>query len=175
MLLFVVEVHMLPTLIAAILAVATRAPARAHPEALGEVYFTFDSAELSATGRARLAKAADYALANPSARLVLDAHCDPIGTGPYNVGLSVRRAESVRAALIEKGVPDPQIVLAFFGKDGALRANHAEDRRVTIWRSRQSLDHVIARTFANRGTGVTWGKPMTVAELAAPPESVAIK
>jgi len=166
---------MMTALFAAVLAVAGRAETRVKPvHALGEVFFKFDSAALSDTSRLRLQKPVEFAIANPSARLVLDAHCDPIGTAPYNIGLAIRRASSVRGALIEMGVPRDQIVLAFYGEDGVPRATYADDRRVTVWESRVPLNAVIARTFAGGGTAVTWGRPMTMEQLAEIPEAVAI-
>ena len=159
---------MMTTLLSAVLAVVGHAATRTPPtQALGEVFFGFDSSDVPT--RASLQKPVAFAIAHPSARLVLDAHCDPIGTAPYNVALSVRRAEAVRYAMIDMGVPAQQIVLAFYGEDGAPRVTYAEDRRVTVWESRQPVNDIIARTFASGGTGVTWGRPMTVAELAETP------
>ena len=166
---------MLTTLIPTVLAVAGHVVARtpaARP--LGEVYFAFDSSALSDTSRAKLQEPAAFALANPSTRLVLDAHTDPIGTAAYNIGLSMRRATSVRSALIDMGVPKNQIVLAFYGEDGAARATYAEDRRVTVWHSKASVDAVIAYTFAGGGTAVTWARPMTMDQMAETPTAVAI-
>ena len=164
---------MMTVLFAAVIAVAGRAePKPVH--ALGEVFFKFDSSALSDTTRVRLQKPVAFAIANPSARLVLDAHCDPIGTAPYNIGLAIRRATSVRGALIDMGVPADQIVLAFYGEDGARRASHAQDRRVTVWESRASLNAVISHTFARGGTAVTWHHPRTVEQLAETPAAVAI-
>ena len=163
---------LIPTLLAVAGHVATRAEPAARP--LGEVYFGFDSSALPDSSRAKLQKPVAFALANPSARLVLDAHTDPIGTAPYNIGLSIRRATSVRGALIEMGVPRNQIVLAYYGEDGASRASYAEDRRVTVWQSKAPLNAVIAQTFARGGTAVTWGRPMTMDQLAEKPSAVAI-
>lgn len=143
------------------------------PDQLGEVKFRFDSAVLPADVRAQLDSAATFAATHPSTRLVLDAHCDPIGTSPYNVGLAIRRADSVRDALIEMGVPDEQIVFAIYGKDGAHRARYADDRRVSLWSTREPLSAVVAMTLAGRGTAVTWGKPLTTAEIETAPEPVA--
>ena len=104
---------------------------------------------------------------------MLDAHCDPIGTSPYNVGLAIRRAEAVRGQLTAMGVPADQVVFAVYGKDGQPAATHAEDRRVTVWSTREPLATVIDQTFAGHGTAVTWGRPLTVAQIDAAPESVA--
>jgi hypothetical protein len=142
-------------------------------QVLGEVKFRFDSAALPANAPQLLDGAVRFAAGHPGHRIVLDAHCDPIGTSPYNVGLAIRRAESVRARLVARGVPADQIVLAVYGEDGARRASYADDRRVTLWPTRQPLAAVIDHTLAARGTAVTWNKPLTTAQLAAAPQPVA--
>ncbi len=145
-----------------------------HPaQVLGEVKFRFDSAALPANAPRLLDGAVRFAAAHPDQRVVLDAHCDPIGTSPYNVGLAVRRAESVRAQLIARGVSADQIVLAIYGEDGARRASYADDRRVTLWPTREPLAQVIDHTLAGKGTAVTWNKPLTTAQLEAAPQPVA--
>src|SRR5262245_42229902 len=132
--------------------------AAAMNPSLANVYFRFDSSALPSSVAIELQEAATYAAAHPSARLVLDAHCDPIGTAPYNVGLAIRRAESVRTELVLMGVPESQIVVAVYGEDGAKRATFAQDRRVTVWAAKAPMAEVIDKTFAAQGTAVTWGK-----------------
>ena len=133
--------------------------------ALGELNFRFDSAALMDNAPGVLDKVAAFASANPDSKIVLDAHCDPIGASTYNVKLAIRRAESVRDRLKTMGVPEDRVVLAVYGEDGAKRATFAEDRRVTIWSTREPLATVIDRTFAGKGEAVTWQQPMTVAQI----------
>ena len=140
---------------------------------LGEVHFKFDSAVLPGEAPALLRDAVNYATAHPDTRIVLDAHCDPIGTSPYNVGLAIRRAESVRAQLTAMGVPEAQVVFSIYGKDGAPRASYAADRRVAVWPTHEPLASVIDQTFAGHGTAVTWAQPLTVAQIDAAPAPVA--
>jgi hypothetical protein len=165
------------SLILAALVAASPAAARAERTAarpsLGEVKFRFDSASLPANTAQLLDGAVRFAVAHPGHRIVLDAHCDPIGTSPYNVGLAIRRAESVRTRLVARGVPADQVVLAIYGEDGARRASYADDRRVTLWPTRQPLAQVIDHTLARKGTAVTWNKPLTTAQLEAAPQPVA--
>jgi outer membrane protein OmpA-like peptidoglycan-associated protein len=140
-----------------------------------EVKFRFDSAALPGDAAMLLDNVAKVAAVHPEQRIVLDAHCDPIGTSAYNVGLAIRRAESVRDQLTASGVPRDQIVFAIYGEDGERRASYAEDRRVTLWLTRQSLAAVVDRTFAGRGTAVTWGRPLTTAQIEAAPQPVAAR
>jgi len=153
----------LATLSGASAASADRGPS----DRLGELKFAFDSAALRAKAPATLDKVAAFASAHPEAKIVLDAHTDPIGAAPYNVKLAIRRAEAVRAGLKARGIEDDQIVLAIYGEDGRHRAHDADDRRVTIWSTREPLATVIDHTFAGRGTAVTWQRPLTVAQIEA--------
>ena len=134
-------------------------------DALGELHFRFDSAQLMADAPSTLEQVVAYASANPSAKIVLDAHTDPIGASDYNVQLAIRRAESVRERLAALGVANDRIVLAIYGEDGDRRQSHADDRRVTIWSTPEPLATVIDRTFAEDGNAVTWQQPQTVAQI----------
>jgi outer membrane protein OmpA-like peptidoglycan-associated protein len=132
---------------------------------LGELKFRFDSAALQADAPDALDRVAAFASENRDAKVVLDAHTDPIGTSDYNVKLAIRRAESVRTALKAKGVDADQIVFAIYGEDGRRRASYADDRRVTIWPTREPLAALIDHTFAGKGTAVTWERPLSVAQI----------
>jgi hypothetical protein len=143
----------------------TTAKKKAEPAALSEVKFRFDSSALSATAPESLQRVVYYAAAHPRDKIVLDAHCDPIGTAPYNIGLAIRRAESVRQQLVAMGVPEDQLVFSIYGEGGEHRASYAEDRRVTVWPTRTTLASLIKHTFAGDGTAVTWHRPMTMDEI----------
>jgi OmpA-OmpF porin, OOP family len=71
-----------------------------------EVLFGFDRAELDGEGRKRLDDLAQALLGSAFPRSVLIiGHADRLGSAAYNEQLSARRAQAVRDALIEKGVP----------------------------------------------------------------------
>ena len=169
------NLHSLALVIAAILpgVAAAGSGQTRNPGTLGEVLFAFDSSSLAGDAEQKLDAAATFAQIHPDSRIVLDAHCDPIGTSPYNVGLAIRRAQAVATRLVAMGVPKEQIVFAIYGKDGERRARHAEDRRVTVWSTHDSLAMVIDRTLAARGTAVTWEQPLSTAQIEALPEPVA--
>jgi outer membrane protein OmpA-like peptidoglycan-associated protein len=133
-----------------------------------DVNFAFDSSALSSTADARVQAMAKTALANPEKRIVLDGHADPIGTAPYNVGLSLRRAEAVRDKLVALGVDRERIVISAYGEDAPLGASYPLERRVSMWLTTDPVAEVVDRTFNRRGTSVTWEKPMTTAELQVP-------
>lgn len=91
-------------------------PAAAQP-AQYTIYFEFDRAQLTRTASTvvQRAAAAYRASGNPPVQVV--GHTDRAGTPPYNVSLSQRRAETVRDALINAGIPARAISIAWRGED----------------------------------------------------------
>lgn len=79
------------------------------------VFFEFDESYLTAEGRRVVEAAAQSAQKDGYARLVVTGHTDTVGSAEYNQALSERRAESVRAALVEMGVPADQITTRGLG------------------------------------------------------------
>jgi len=55
--------------------------------------------------------------ATGSARIAVTGYTDLAGTQQYNLGLSKRRADAVRAALVQQGVPDGVIAETWRGKE----------------------------------------------------------
>ena len=71
-----------------------------------EVLFGFERAELGDEGRKVLDNVAQDLLAIDAETVAVTAHADRIGTAAYNEQLSARRAEAIRAYLVDKGVPE---------------------------------------------------------------------
>lgn len=71
-----------------------------------EVLFAFERAEVGAQGRKVLDNFAQKLLALEPESVAITAHADRIGASAHNERLSIRRAESIRAFLVEKGVPE---------------------------------------------------------------------
>jgi outer membrane protein OmpA-like peptidoglycan-associated protein len=77
--------------------------------------FQFDSAELSAEMRAALDNEILPKLANGEIRVHVSGHADRIGNPEYNQKLSERRADALRAYLVEKGVEESKIEIFSYG------------------------------------------------------------
>ncbi|KCZ95062.1 OmpA family protein [Hyphomonas hirschiana VP5] len=61
--------------------------------------------------------------------LRVEGHTDDTGNPGYNDQLSLRRAEAVRAAMIERGVPPDRLVAAGYGQNNPVSSNETEDGR----------------------------------------------
>jgi outer membrane protein OmpA-like peptidoglycan-associated protein len=73
------------------------------------VFFDFDRAELTPEGRDIVKSAAESAKSNGAARIVLTGHADRAGPANYNLGLSQRRADAVKAELVRLGLTATEI------------------------------------------------------------------
>jgi len=79
------------------------------------VYFEFNKSNLTGDAQHIISEAAAAAKHGP-ARIVVDGYTDLAGTAQYNMGLSVRRANAVKAALVADGIPASRISVHGFGK-----------------------------------------------------------
>jgi outer membrane protein OmpA-like peptidoglycan-associated protein len=120
-------------------AIETAAAAEEAADAL--THFEFDSATLTDAGRAVLDAWVAHAPTDKPVRL--SGHADRLGPEPYNLNLSLRRAEAVKQYLVGKGVNPRRIQLEAKGeaepvkrcKGGATSATKAclaPNRRVEI-------------------------------------------
>ena len=104
---------------------------------LGDVLFAFNKAELTAQAAPRLDKLASFLQQFPDRRLLIEGYTDSVGSDSYNQDLSDRRAQSVRDALVQRGVNSNRITVRGYGKaypvaDNASPEGRAMNRRVEI-------------------------------------------
>lgn len=91
------------------------------------LYFEFDDASLSPRSERQLAIVAGI-LAQSEERVIrINGHADALGNAAYNVGLSDRRAESIRQALIRNGAKPSQVVTEAFGSAKPRKPNFLPD------------------------------------------------
>lgn len=80
-----------------------------------DILFDVAKSELKPEATAQIRFLADFAKREKAA-LELSGHTDPTGTDEENMALSKARAEAVRAALIQFGVPDTKVTAQGFGE-----------------------------------------------------------
>lgn len=72
--------------------------------ALYGILFDFNSASIQSASEPTLAEAARLLEANPNLRILVVGHTDTVGTFSFNKDLSQKRAESVVAELVRRGI-----------------------------------------------------------------------
>jgi OmpA-OmpF porin, OOP family len=98
-------------------AAAPMAPAAPAPTPVSYViYFEFDSARVTSRAESTIQDAASAIKRQQATRITVTGHTDLSGSDQYNLRLSMRRANAVKAALMRLGVPADSI--AVLGKDG---------------------------------------------------------
>jgi outer membrane protein OmpA-like peptidoglycan-associated protein len=84
------------------------------------VFFDWDKYNLTPEAQQIVQAAAEAARKDGYARIVVTGHTDTSGSAEYNEGLSMRRAESVRQALVDLGLPADQITTRALGETSPL-------------------------------------------------------
>ena len=123
---------------------AKAAPAPAAPVAAAskvtyaaDAFFDFDKSVLKPAGKAKLDDLVSKVKGINLEVIIAVGHTDSIGTDAYNQKLSVRRAESVKAYLISKGIEKNRIYTEGKGEKQPVASNktkegRAKNRRVEI-------------------------------------------
>ncbi len=108
-----------------------------HQAALNDVFFQYDSEELSTEMMNTLMTNAGYIMNNSGFRLLLEGHCDERGTIDYNLALGERRAQSVYQYLVDYGISSSRLETVSYGKErpfvsGSDDWAYSQNRRVHL-------------------------------------------
>jgi OOP family OmpA-OmpF porin len=95
---------------------------------INSVLFDFDSSAVKPEAAVVLEEAAD-ALKKDERNVVIEGHTCSIGTEEYNMGLSERRANAVKAFLIEQGVDGSRLTAKGVGEADPVADNTTKDGR----------------------------------------------
>lgn len=101
------------------------------------VYFAYDKSSLSAEAIAALDTQVEWLKKNPKVNVVVQGYCDKRGTAEYNLALGERRANAVKAYLVDQGICAGRITTVSYGKEYAFPGDteeaYAKSRRgVTV-------------------------------------------
>jgi peptidoglycan-associated lipoprotein len=107
---------------------------------LQTIHFAFDQAELASSDQQNIMRANAIWLAeNPTARIIVEGHCDERGTRRYNLALGQRRAEAARDALVAMGVAPDRIEVVSYGEELPAQANSNE----AAWAANRRAEFII--------------------------------
>ena len=96
---------------------------------LRNVYFKFDSAELTPESDDGIKEVYEFLMDYPELKIELAGHTDDVGDEKYNQILSERRAESVANELINKGISAERIKTKGCGSTQPLFPNNFDELR----------------------------------------------
>lgn len=84
---------------------------------LRDVFFGYDSWNISEEGRQALIRDAEWLRMHPAVQLKVEGHCDERGSTTYNFVLAEKRAKSVRNYLNELGIRPDRFTVVSYGKE----------------------------------------------------------
>jgi outer membrane protein OmpA-like peptidoglycan-associated protein len=104
---------------------------------LGDVLFTTGRADLNAGATSSLEKLAAFLNHYPDRSAAIEGHTDSVGEDDYNLGLSQRRADSVKSYLMGNGIGSIRLAAVGKGESQPLASNDSatgrqQNRRVEV-------------------------------------------
>jgi len=104
---------------------------------LGDVLFDTGKAQLNPGSARKLDQLAQFLASHPERRVQIDGYTDSVGTDSYNQDLSQRRADTVKSALMQRGIDPSRIGTQGYGKgfpvaDNADSGGRQLNRRVEV-------------------------------------------
>lgn len=96
---------------------------------LRAVNFEFNSDRLTVPAQNTLDEVATALIGQPDLNLQIDGYTDSKGSAAYNLKLSKKRAEAVKAYLVGKGVSSGNLVAKGFGEASPVASNDTEEGR----------------------------------------------
>lgn len=96
---------------------------------LNNVLFDFDKAYLKPEGKAEVDKLVAEMKKYPGDTVVIEGHTCDIGDANYNMGLGQRRADAVRAYMVQMGIANDRIQTVSHGETKPAIANDSDANR----------------------------------------------
>jgi len=108
-----------------------------NPLSKQTIYFALDSSQIQQQFIAIIAAHAQYLLAHPAQRIILEGHTDERGSREYNIALGEQRAKSVYRMMKVQGVASQQMEIVSYGEEKPASEGNGEvswqlNRRVEI-------------------------------------------
>jgi outer membrane protein OmpA-like peptidoglycan-associated protein len=133
----------------------TRETARGLIVNVSDVLFDTGSATLKPGAREKLARVAGILASHPDLKIEIEGHTDSVGGDDYNQRLSERRADSVRAYLVQQRIPSTAVDAEGFGESRPVASNttsagRQQNRRVELVVSGESIGRTATRSPAGQ-------------------------
>ena len=82
-----------------------------------DVFFDYDKYTIRPDEAPTVQNNEAFLAQHPSIKVLVEGHCDDRGSEEYNIALGASRAESVKRALVQEGVPADRIRTVSYGKE----------------------------------------------------------
>ncbi len=96
---------------------------------LGDVLFDTGKAELKAGAMRTIDQLAAFMNKHPARTVMIEGHTDSVGSAAYNRKLSEQRADSVRFALVNRGISSTRILVRGLGLEYPVAGNGTAEGR----------------------------------------------
>ena len=106
-------------------------------EVEGDVLFDFDEDQIRSAADDLLDDLAELAAGTGDVPIRVVGHTDGVGSDDYNLDLSQRRAESVVAGLVDRGVPSDRLTADGVGSDEPVATEGGDDDEAARARNRR--------------------------------------
>ena len=93
---------------------------------LDEIYFNYDSSNLSREARDTLVKVAEFMKKGQTAKVRIEGNCDERGSEEYNLALGEKRAKAAMQYLVTMGIPEERLSVVSYGKEKPADLGHDE-------------------------------------------------
>lgn len=103
---------------------------------LKDVFYEFDSYDLTTTARDVLKVNAEWLRGDGAERVEIEGHCDDQGTSEYNLALGLKRAQGAKDYLASLGIPSERLSVISYGKEAPACLEHTEECRLKNRRAR---------------------------------------
>ena len=104
-----------------------------------QVFFAFDSAQISEDARDNLESQALYMKKNPDVNITVQGRCDERGSTEYNLALGALRAGNAAHVLIREGIEPERIKTVSYGKENPLYKGTGEK----VWAKNRNATTVV--------------------------------
>jgi outer membrane protein OmpA-like peptidoglycan-associated protein len=104
-------------------------PPRAIARVTIRINFDFDKSDIRPPDVPELQKALDFVKAHRAYRISVEGHTDGRGSEEYNQALSMRRANAVKAWLVQHGANGDRLTPVGFGKSRPIADNNTDEGR----------------------------------------------